>query len=248
MIGCTRSRRHSGFSLIELAVVLVIIGLLVGGGVTALEATRTQSMRSDQEQQLEQVRDALHGFAMQEGRLPCPDGPDDNGNEDLDTDDECRDELVSAGKAHGRVPWADLGLGRRDAWGNPLRYAVTAEYADDPGSDTQTSFTLGSEGDLDIHDDHDDSNSIIIAEAVPAVVVSFGPQGAQVWGGALPCSIASPPAGFSADEAENCDDDEVFVDTGYRNADTSRGRFDDMLMWLSNPVLKTRMIQAGNWQ
>lgn len=229
--GCTRSRRHSGFSLIELAVVLVIIGLLVGGGITALEATQMQTLRSDQQRQLERVRTALYGFAMSKGRLPCPADLDDDGEEGGECSGAAADSIVG-----GRLPWADLGLGRRDSWGSPLRYAVTAEYA-------QSSHTLDSEGEIVVHNDHD--GSITIANNVPAVVVSFGPQGAQAWD-ALPCSVTSPPAGFSADEAENCDedDDDVFVDAGYREANTSGGRFDDMLIWLTDSVFKARMVQA----
>lgn len=250
---CTRSRRHSGFSLIELAVVLVIIGLLVGGGIAAVEVTRTQALRSEQEQQLERVRTALHGFAMSAGRLPCPDGPDDGGHEDFDTGDgECRDSLVSEDIARGRLPWEDLRLARRDAWGNPLLYAVTAEYADapdgaDPESTDQSSFILESDGNLAIDDDHDETISMTIAEKSPAVVVSFGPQGRQVWqDSGYTCPGDGVPArGFSRNETENCGGDRNrFVDAGFSRAD-SGSRFDDMLLWLSDPALKARMVQAG---
>ena len=66
-------RSQRGFSLIELAVVLVIVGLLVGGGIAALNSATQQTRRIEAERQLIHVRDALYGYAMSEGRLPCPD-------------------------------------------------------------------------------------------------------------------------------------------------------------------------------
>ena len=111
----TAYSRVGGFSLIELAVVLVIIGLLLGGAIAAIDATQTQTRRSQQADQLEDVRDALHGYAMVNGHLPCPDdldddtSPDPDGNEDRDPgSDECDSNT-------GALPWKDLGLGRSDA-------------------------------------------------------------------------------------------------------------------------------------
>lgn len=242
--------RHSGFSLIELAVVLVIVGLLLGSGLAAMTARTEQARRAEQREQFESIRAALHGFAMAHGRLPCadtdyPDGDSaDHGTANYDdTAGACED-----GAERGALPWVTLGLGRRDAWGNVLYYEVTAhptadppvvDHADDPGSDP-ASFGLGDEGHLDVDDSSEDGDPI--AEAVPAVVVSFGPQSDQVWAGTgIPCGS---PTGFSEDEQENCDADQTFVDAGYRPANSPAGRFDDQLMWLSNSVLQARMVDA----
>lgn len=237
------SHNEGGFSLIELAIVLVIIGLLVGGGIAVLTATTEQTRRSETKRQLEHVREALYGFAMSRGRLPCAD-TDGDGQEDYD-DPECE-----GGAEYGGLPWATLGVGRRDSWGNPLFYAVTTDpggsvedFADNPSPEDST-FTLSSEANLDIYDDDPNAGGELIAEDVPAVIASFGPQGNQVWteSGRIPCP---GPTGFSDAENENCDDDVSFVDAGYRTSDDPDGRFDDVVMWLPLSVLKSRMVDAG---
>lgn len=232
--------RQGGFSLIELAVVLVIIGLLIGGGIAALDATTEQTRRSDQRRQLEHVREALYGFAMSRGRLPCPDdmadatAPDPDGSEDRSgTPPACTTDS-------GALPWVTLGLARRDAWGAPLLYHVEPAFADDPAAGADASFGLGTAATVTVRN----GAGAVIVDNTPALVVSVGPQGGQVWtAGGLACPGAAQ--GFSSDETENCDGDDTYVDAGYRTTEDTDGRFDDLLIWLPDPVLKARMVQAG---
>ena len=237
-------RGQSGFSLIELAVVLVIIGLLVGGGIAALDTTQTQARRSEQQRTLAHVREALYGFAMSEGRLPCPDDPAaPDGLEDASGSPATCD------RGRGVLPWADLGVGRRDAWGFPHYYAVTDDpFAREVAAGVQSAFTLSDTGNLSVEDDHDSSTAVMLADEIPAVVLSFGPQGGQVWtagGFVCPGEGGAPSNGFSDNESENCDNnDNRYVDAGFSRAESGE-RFDDQLIWLPGPVLKARMVSAG---
>lgn len=228
-------RTQRGFSLIELAVVLVIIGLLVGGGIAAISATTEQTRRSEQKRLFNDVREALYGFAMANGRLPCPD-TDADGEADGEEDDPGGPCV----QTEGRLPWATLGVGRRDAWGAPMLYRVDGLFAGTASSGS-AAFDLNDDppDELTVSDGNDD-----IVKDAPAVVVSFGPQGNQVWtSSGFVCP--STAEGFSTDEIENCNDDELFMDPGYRTADSPDERFDDMLMWIPSSVLKSRMVQAG---
>ncbi len=65
-------RRPSGFSLIELAIVLFIVSLLIGGLLMPLSAQNEIRGRQETDKALANIREALIGFAVVNGRLPCP--------------------------------------------------------------------------------------------------------------------------------------------------------------------------------
>ena len=64
--------QQQGFTLVELAIVLVIVALLTSGLMMGITAQRKSADNSDAQRQLENIREALLGFAMTNGRLPCP--------------------------------------------------------------------------------------------------------------------------------------------------------------------------------
>ena len=66
------SRRDKGFTLVELAIVLVIVALLTSGLLLGVSAQRNAAENIDAQRQLENIREALTGFALSRGRLPCP--------------------------------------------------------------------------------------------------------------------------------------------------------------------------------
>lgn len=232
---------------------LVIIGLLLGGGVMVFEAKVEQMRRSAQQRQFRTIRAALYGFAMSNGRLPCPDTdyPPD-GREDLDPPLDPNDGTLSkCSGSEGALPWVDLGVARNGAWGFPLRYRVDKDFADEP-DDGLATFEIGDQGGLNVYSEANPDGTVddedMIAEKVVAVVVSYGPQGEQVWtASGFQCPDGGT-AGFSAGESQNCDgvadSNDDFVAFGYRPPNVRNG-FDDMLMWIPYPVLTARMVEAG---
>lgn len=64
--------RPAGFTLIELAMVLFIVALLIGGLLMPLSAQYEVRGRQETEKALANIREALIGFAVVNGRLPCP--------------------------------------------------------------------------------------------------------------------------------------------------------------------------------
>jgi prepilin-type N-terminal cleavage/methylation domain-containing protein len=66
------ANRSSGFTLLELAMVLFIVSLLIGGLLLPLSAQNEIRGRQETDKALANIREALIGFAVVNGRLPCP--------------------------------------------------------------------------------------------------------------------------------------------------------------------------------
>ena len=103
---------YAGFTLIEMAVVLVIVGLLLGGMLVPLAAQMETDRRKETAATLESIREALIGYAVINGRLPCQDTNGDG----LPGPGACN---TGANQRNvGGLPYATLGVSRTDAWGN----------------------------------------------------------------------------------------------------------------------------------
>lgn len=110
-----------GFTLTELAVVLVIVSLLTGGLLIPLGAQQEVEKRRATEQQLTHIRDALIAFGTVHLRLPCPDTNND-GLEDV----PCAADAVR----DGGLPWKTMAIAELDAWGGSWLYRIERGYSD----------------------------------------------------------------------------------------------------------------------
>ncbi len=225
----------AGFTLTELAIVLVIVALLIGGMMVPLSAQRDLQDYRDTQKRLSDISDALFGYAAAHkattsGRpyLPCPD-TDDDGFENRSGN--------GCAAAEGRLPWGDLGVGREDAWGNRFRYRVDAgnAYA---YSNNATGFALGQAATLRVCEDS--TCAALVAKDVPAVILSHGKNGA----GAFNSSGGTNPLPVSTDEVTNQDatDNDFVLRT---QSNTAGSEFDDLVTWISPNVLFNRMVAAG---
>ena len=98
-------------------------------------------------------RGRLVGFALVNGRLPCP---------DTNTPPDGRENCPSG--APNDLPYADLGVSATDAWGNAWIYAVTNAFT--------TPFTLATVGDIDVGTIDNGCANALLADNVPALVWS----------------------------------------------------------------------------
>ena len=64
--------RQAGFTIVEIAIVLLVVGLMIGGLVAPLSSQLEQRRVSNTERAMEDAREALFGFALRNGYLPCP--------------------------------------------------------------------------------------------------------------------------------------------------------------------------------
>ena len=138
-----------GFSLIELAVVLFIVSLLIGGMLMPLSAQQDMRAYRETEKLLANARDAVLGFAVLNERLPCPASANSAGREafcstanypcsgvEQYTYDSATNNGVCFDYYGGLLPSVSLGVQPTDSlgfavdeWGqtaaNRLRYAVS---------------------------------------------------------------------------------------------------------------------------
>jgi prepilin-type N-terminal cleavage/methylation domain-containing protein len=228
------TRRQSGFTLIEIAIVLVIVGLMIGGLIMPLSVQLEQRKVADTQKALDEAKEALAGFALRHGYLPCPAVSAGNGLEDR-ADTQCR-----GGKRQGYLPWATLGLAKLDSWNHLYRYSVTPEF-----SDSGARFNLSTPGDITIAS-RDGAGKVVAASAandVPALVMSHGRNGYGASGdlGQLVADV-SPS---NPDERVNQSNPRIFFNRGASdNGAAPGGEFDDVVGWVSANILANRMVAA----
>jgi len=228
-----------GFSLIEIAVVLFIIVLLLGSILVPLATQVEQRQISDTQKTLNEIHEALIGYAVVNGNLPCPAISTTNGLE-ARTAGAC-----TGGTRTGYLPWQTLGVAKADAWNHLYRYSVTLAYAN-----STTLFSLSTAPDITIQnrDSAGTLTNLTNANSVPAVVISHGKNG---FGSVNVNGTAQAlPAGWAAsniDENTNATGTTTFVSREAQgtNAAGAGGEFDDIVVWVSRYTLLNRMVTAG---
>ena len=256
----------SGFPLVELAVVIAIVGLLLGSLLVPLANQIKGSKINETESELETIRDALLGYAMSNGALPCPYAFAD-GIDGLPAP-LCPDPNV------GFLPYTVLQVPPTDAWGHYYIYAVANVFT------TPVGFTLLSTGNIAVYDRDAAKAEIPLtlngASGAAAIVLSLGPDGAGAPNNANPTAGIStdwitPPnsSPTNVDAAENTQGFEIPIpgappglgarfasrapsegaaacgDTPGSGANVPLCAFDDISVWISTPLFMARMVAAG---
>lgn len=262
--------RPGGFTLVELAIVVFILGMLIAGLVGPVDVQLEARDRNRTRGVMEDAVEALYGFALTNRRLPCPDTDGDG----LSNPTYLGIANAACTADEGFLPWAELGVGQGDAWGNRFTYRVTSTRFTLPAQDATCNgiaalpnpeFDLCTIGNITIDSRGDNpatggategkfllTPSIIITN-VAAVVISHGRNG---FGATSIAGIVRPavPAA-QADEAENADNDLVYFNRSYSrdqtacaddpNEGTPMCEYDDMVLPVSRTILNSRMVAAG---
>jgi prepilin-type N-terminal cleavage/methylation domain-containing protein len=231
----------AGFTLVELAVVVAVIALLLGSLLYPLTTQVEQRHVAQTDQQLEEIRQALIGFAMVNGRLPRPAVSTTNGTE--------KGACVTPLDCTGYLPWVALGVSQTDAWGKLYRYSVSPEFAN-------ASFNLSTVAAFPkiivTRDAGGAQVPLTNANVVVAVVMSYG---ANNFGTTADGANIANSSATNTDEQNN--DAEFNACTWVANCTTFWGRpvststgaaggeFDDRVVWVSSAVLFNRMVTAG---
>lgn len=120
-------RGFNGFTILEMAIVMAIMGLLAGALIPLAKSVYESRKASDIDNQLKQAREVLLASYRAMGYLPCPDM---TGALDAigDGTEDC-----SAGSGTilaGKLPYADLSFPPNDSTGRPIRYVVLRQFTE----------------------------------------------------------------------------------------------------------------------
>lgn len=168
-----------GFALVELAIVIVIMSLLLGGGLLALNSQTENQRINTTHRQLDVIKVALENFIARNGRLPCPakaDLPPSNaayGVEATPVDGTstvaatCTGTIAAGGGFKGVVPWVTLGLTGPevlDGWSHRITYHVALQgvFLDSASPARSLDTVSGMRGALTVH------NATPVAAGLPA--------------------------------------------------------------------------------
>lgn len=249
--------RQSGFTLVELAIVILIMGLIVGGLAMPLSVQLENGRVRETRDLLSDTEAAIHGYALVNGHLPCPATPSSNGLS-----------AVAGGGCvvqHGFVPASSLGIaGPRnddnlllDAWANPLRYSVTASDIDvdgnwdftAPGELRDVTMPLLAPG-LVVCATATGSTptscadpSVTLSNAAPLVLFSMGKDWSSFAGADqqenVGANLGGGPSGTNYPVAA----DRVSVHR--RRSEAPGNAFDDIVLWSSSAMLYQRLLAGG---
>jgi prepilin-type N-terminal cleavage/methylation domain-containing protein len=260
----SKTTPQSGFTLIEIAIVLLIVAILLGYTVALFPVQQELKQYRQADTEMADIIDNLVGFAQINGRLPCPDSiagapapTDYDGIEDLAG-------VTSCDTFFGFIPGRTLGIdgdydgdGRLlDPWSQPYRYAVSGS---ENGTVGTKEFVVANE-----------IRAVGITNALPDLVICNGsaalgsdtvcPVGSNTVAANVAAVIISTGKDRNLKQAvalnstiqiENIDyfdngsipiADRVFVSS--TRSDVSGSEFDDVVKWLSTNQLFTKMIEA----
>jgi prepilin-type N-terminal cleavage/methylation domain-containing protein len=255
----SKPKISKGFTLIEIAIVLLIVSILLGYTVALFPVQQELKQYRAADKEMDIIIDAIYAYAQVNGRLPCAAslaGP--NGIADPDDGTQCN-------TWYGFLPAKTLGIdGRYDAsnslldpWGNRYRYQVTA-------NDTGAGAGPGPEelgvagGDFIMNNDIKNVTmanlgpdleictavatptptdcglaTVTVAEGIPAVVLSLGKNGAT----------APAESNIQLENTNNSATDTVFIRSAI--SDVEGAEFDDIIKWIAPNTLYSKMIEAG---
>lgn len=259
-----RSYRQAAFTLVELAVVLMIVGLLLSSLTYTLAAQTEQRAREQTQRMLEQAREALVGFAISNGRLPCPASSTSNGLEAPAGGGDC------SNYNDGFLPAVTLGFHPTDssgyaldAWNNRLRYAVARNINGCSGTSAVPHFTSKAALKQNGMSCLPSSTELLVCKSstsVPAPAPgSCGASGNAVTNnGTVVAIVLSPGKNFplaqtataaqsagKSDEAANLDGNTVYVSHPPAPGGANGGEFDDQVLWIPVGLLYGRLTAAG---
>jgi prepilin-type N-terminal cleavage/methylation domain-containing protein len=225
-----KTRLTQGFSLVEMAVVLVIFGFILSLGLSSYTVQRNLQNASATRASLQLITEALYGFTVLNGRLPCPSTQADPTNADYGVEDAS----CTAGYAsEGYLPWKTLGVDQTDAWGS-----------------VRTDSTSPWNGYWRYRVDRNFTTSALFATNITSTAPSFGDTlSVKDSSSNVLTSTTERPVAIIYSTGQNLTSDGLNASyeaiSGVYQSDANSSTFDDILIWLSRPAIVSKLVAAG---
>lgn len=253
------TQHRGGFSLLEMAIVVAIVALILGSGISLGTNAVKAAERTTTMERMATLQRALEDYVAANGYLPCPydltrprSGGGSFGVELRDGSGTGCALTLAAHVYTGGVPVRTLGLPdsyAADAWGNKFTYAVSADHVGSAlaylrndassitvmmGDRTGTTYPI-----TQTTARTSDNTDPILSDgrAATYVLVSHGPDGR----GAYPLdgtSISIACGSGNQNDVANCNGDGEFYDTEYNDGENEALYFDDYVVWGSNALAR----------
>ena len=263
--------RQSGFTLVEIAIVVLIVTILLGYTVAMFPMQQELKQYREVEREMDSIIEHLVGYAQVNGRLPCPDtNADIHGTGttgDIDGQEDFEDLVGGDGIADnckafsGFLPVGTIGLsGDLDAsgslvdpWGERYRYHVSnLDQGGDGLVDLVSPNGVRIEGlanvgpNLNLVVCRNSTNPSAADIACPVADDTIVSNAAVVIYSSgrdrAGVAFASNIQNENRDDFQNGTND--FIYTASTRSDVANNEYDDKLRWLSPNLLFSKMIQA----
>lgn len=234
---------NKGFTLIELALVMIIGGMLITAMSSALFIYMKKTQINTTVQRIDQIDESLQLFLSLNGRLPCP-APLDAAIDTVEFGVEISNNCSAAGVIPGTIR-LNTGRGGRivrigavptrtinlpdnhssDAWGQRYTFVISEALAT-PGTYNRQ------EGAIFINDS---TNNSLITPTGSAhyVIISHGKNGL---GATTINGVAGLPCDNATLEGENCNNDSIYRNSLLTSAANNANTFDDHVVFRANSL------------
>ncbi|MBN8827747.1 MAG: hypothetical protein J0H68_03460 [Sphingobacteriia bacterium] len=207
-----RIKFSQGFSLVEIALIIMVAGMIMAGYVTWIApSAKSHSLKYlETKQKINEISEAIEKFVGAFGRLPCPAlNSQAFGTRDAVTGRSFAVENMTGTNCNasfGSVPTSALGLSpdmMLDGWGRKITYSVSSSLCGPTGC-TVTTYNNGAATLLTINDA---TSGTAISTTGAYLLISHGPAGRGAYGQ----SGVQLAGGVTASEDENFDNDNIYT-------------------------------------